>query len=348
MQKNTYRVPKMLSGERADKIVRKALALKGKKEGTQVYPSRQKLLKLFAQGLVHFEGAPVEASRRLNAGNILTFLPEPAREKKQAKVCKTALPELLFENEYFFVFNKPAGLSMHGGGGVRETEYTFADYLLSKYPYLRDVGEDETRPGIVHRLDKDTSGVVLVARANDAYDELKYLFTERMIQKQYLALVEGHLRENAGVITFSLKRSKNSLKRVPVKKKEDETEENPLVKDAVTEYQEVVRFKETSLVSLLPKTGRMHQIRVHLKALGHPILGDQLYGTKKIHLDYPHIQRQMLHASRLDFDLFGTKYLFQAHLPEDFVQALKSLDGFAESGYDYEALEGLLPNEVAK
>ena len=344
IQKNTYRVPKILSGERADLIVRKALALKGKKEGTEVYPSRQKLLSLFGQGLVLFEGKPVEASRRLSAGNILTFLPEPEKKKGQRKVCKTTLPELLFENEYFFVFNKPAGLAMHGGGGVRETEYTFADYLLQKYPFLRDVGEDETRPGIVHRLDKDTSGIVLVARANDAYDELKYLFTERMIQKQYLALVEGHLRETSGVITFSLKRSKNSLKRVPVKKKEGD-EEDPLVKDAMTEYREVVQFKESSLVSLHPKTGRMHQIRVHLKALGHPILGDQLYGTKKIHADYPHIQRQMLHASRLDFDLFGTKYLFQAHLPEDFVQALKSLDGFAESGYDYEALEGLLPNK---
>jgi 23S rRNA pseudouridine1911/1915/1917 synthase len=172
----------------------------------------------------------------------------------------------------------------------------------------------------------------------------RLLFTERRIHKQYLALVEGHLRETSGVITFSLKRSKNSLKRIPVKKKDEEID--PLVKDAATEYQEVVKFTTASLVSLHPQTGRMHQIRVHLKALGHPILGDQLYGTKKIHTDFPQIKRQMLHASRLDFDLFGTKYLFQGHLPEDFVQALKSLDGFKESGYDYEALEGLLPNEA--
>lgn len=334
---NSYRVPKTLAGERADRVLQRAIQ-KQVKDNPIKKTTRQEALALFEAGLVTLDGKVLSPSRRLLAGDRIEYK-LPLKEKKQKKDTQENLPLVLFQNEDFIVLNKPAGIAMHGGEGIRASMYTVKDYLLESFPYLKGVGEEEERPGIVHRLDKDTSGVLLIAKTQPVYEELKAYFTERKIKKRYIALAYGSFKEATGTVNFPLERAKNSLKRVVTRKKLDD--EAYKAKAAETDYRVLLQLEDAALVLLEPKTGRMHQIRVHLQALGKPILGDKLYGTKVSYLAYPLIERQMLHAISLEFSLFGTQYSFQALPPNDFIKSLKSLDGFERSGYDYEALESL-------
>ncbi len=333
----TYKIPKAYSGERADKVVRVALKRKGLWKND--FTGRTFLTALFEAGQVAVLGTPIDASKRLRSGETLQFSLPDEEAKKLAKETPRFLPETLYENEYFLVFNKPAFMSMHGGVGIRQNDYTFADFLREYYPAVTSIGESLERPGIVHRLDKNTSGVVLVAKTEESYTGLKELFLERKIHKTYLALCYGTFKEKDGVITFPIRRQKSSLKREIVRSKTGQALEN--AKSAITNYTCLVSFKDASLVMLKPKTGRMHQIRVHLQALHKAILGDTLYSTRDSQRAYPDIKRQMLHALRLEFDFLGTSYVFEAMPGEDFKEATESLDGFQGSGYDYEALKSL-------
>jgi 23S rRNA pseudouridine1911/1915/1917 synthase len=333
----TYKIPKAYSGERADKVIRVALKRKGLWEND--FTGRTFLTALFEAGQVSVLGTPIEASKRLRSGEILEFSLPDEEEKKLAKDTPSHLPERLYENEHFLVFNKPPFMSMHGGVDIRQNNYTFADFLRDRYPEVAAIGESLERPGIVHRLDKNTSGVVLVAKTEEAYTGLKELFLERKIHKTYIALCYGVFKEQEGTITFPIRRQKSSLKREIVRSKTEEALEN--AKSAITNYRVIASFNDTSLVMLEPKTGRMHQIRVHLQALHKAVLGDTLYSTRDSARAYPDIKRQMLHALRLEFDFLGTSYVFEAMPGEDFEEATESLDGFRGSGYDYEALKSL-------
>jgi len=333
----TYKIPKMYSGERADKVVRVALKRKGLWEND--FTGRTFLTALFEMGHVFVSGKAIDASKRLRSGETLQFsLPGQGIQKK-TKDTPLFWPEKLYENEDFLVFNKPPFMSMHGGVGIRQNDYTFADFLRAKYPEVASIGESLERPGIVHRLDKNTSGVVLVAKTEEAYHGLKEIFLERKIYKTYIALCYGLFKEKEGVINFPIRRQKSSLKREVVRSKTEQALEK--AKSATTNYQCLASFKDASLVMLKPETGRMHQIRVHLQALHKAVLGDSLYSTRDSKQAYPHIKRQMLHAVRLEFDFQGTSYVFEAMPGEDFQKALESLDGFQGSGYDYEALKSL-------
>lgn len=331
----TYKIPRALSGERADKIVRQALKDKQRVLGES--DGRSFLTSLFEASRVRVAGEVVSSGKRLRSGEVIQIdVPEVvAPVKKEPAIW----PEKVYENEHVLVFHKPAFMAMHGGVGIRQTEYTFADYLNAHYPAISTIGESSERPGIVHRLDKDTSGIVLVAKTDEAYTALKNLFLERKIQKTYVALCYGLFKDETGIIDFPIRRQRTTLKRAIVRSKTEKALEG--AKEAVTEYQVLAMFEDTSLVLLKPKTGRMHQIRVHLQALHKAILGDTLYATRDALKAYPHIQRQMLHALRLEFDLFGTQYSFEVTPGKDFQEALESLDGFQGSGYDYEALKSL-------
>ena len=191
---------------------------------------------------------------------------------EEIKALKTLDPglkiEIVFEHEDFLVINKPAHLSVHAPS-QHTNEGSLVDWLLSRFQELENVGSQE-RPGIVHRLDKDTSGLLLVARNRIAHELLSDMFKQRQVKKTYHAVVKGHPEETAA-IDFPIAR--DTVHRIKM------THKSVVGRDAATEYKVLRYFKEASLLELSPLTGRTHQLRVHCAALGYPIIGDRLYGT---------------------------------------------------------------------
>jgi 23S rRNA pseudouridine1911/1915/1917 synthase len=250
-------------------------------------------------------------------------------------------PEIIFENNDFVVVNKPAGLVVHaarvservsarrrsarerGQAGatvtaeVRAAEPTLVDWLIKKYPKIKTVGDDPAlRPGIVHRLDKATSGVMIVAKTQASFERLKKLFQEHRMKKTYYALVHGVPKNKKGIIDAAIGIKNGSLKR--------SIHSSKMAKPAVTEYSVVKTITRSgggdkerySLLKVNPLTGRTHQIRVHLASIGHPIVGDALYGRKA---DAATAPRLMLHAAALTFsDDAGNRFEFEVPLPPDF------------------------------
>jgi len=221
--------------------------------------------------------------------------------------------KIIFQNSDFIVIDKPAGLAVHPG--INLNEKTLVDFLVEKFPEIKNVGDNPAlRPGIVHRLDKETSGVMIVPRNQKSFEYLKDLFQNRKIEKKYLALVHGKLKEKVGKIEGEMGRSKRdfrkqSLVRGKVKVRKE--------KYSLTYYKVLEEFKDHSLLEVSPKTGRTHQIRVHLHSIGHPVVGDGKYTFKKYKREnYP---RMFLHASEISFaDRNKDKYLFKSDLPREF------------------------------
>lgn len=221
-------------------------------------------------------------------------------------------PTILYEDKRFLIVNKPNGMIVHHVKSVHKPDHeekALTDWLVERYSELRGVGDDpELRPGIVHRLDRETSGIMIVPRDQEYFMYLKKLFQEHKIQKTYLALVVGRPKERErtidapiGIMTGTVKRSIRSSK---------------MVKSAVTEYHFMKELPGgTSLLEVRPKTGRTHQIRVHLASIGNPIVGDRLYGPRKPKIQAP---RLMLHALALDFTAEdGKRMKFEAAPPDD-------------------------------
>lgn len=230
---------------------------------------------------------------------------------------------VVHEDRDFLVLDKPAGIAVHGGAGVRSE--TVVDWLVRKYPEVKKVGDPSTssgqaieRPGIVHRLDKDTSGVLLVARNQKSFEALKHLFKERKVEKTYLALVAGAPKKKSGVIDAPIGRSV----RQPTKRAIGQRAAG--LRAARTAYRVLEAFGGYALLAVKPKTGRMHQIRVHLASLGHPVAGDRIYGGGKVVLKG--LGRQFLHAASLSFSYpEGRRWHFEASLPDDLAKVLHEL-----------------------
>lgn len=234
-------------------------------------------------------------------------------------------PKIIYEDENFIAVNKPAGMLVHPING-REKEPILVSFITEKYPEIKDVGDQpETRPGIVHRLDRDTSGVILVARNQRYFEYLKNLFQTRQIKKTYLALVLGKLEPKQGIIEKPISLKTGSVKRTVWEGKD--------AKPAVTEYKVKKYFsfdgQDYSLVEAFPKTGRTHQIRIHFSSTGHPIIGDKLYGSKKSNppAGEPfNLNRQFLHAQSLEFTTEdGKRMKVEADLPEELEKIIDSL-----------------------
>lgn len=231
---------------------------------------------------------------------------------------------VLFENEDALVLDKPAHLSVHGDG--KREEYTLADYVKDAYPQIVGVGEDVVlngvevlRPGIVHRLDKDTSGCILIAKNQKSYNDLKLQFQNHTIKKEYEGLVLGWVKDDSGIIDLPLARSKSDFrKQTTAVNKKGGAEHRGEERGAVTRYKvlerKVVKVKDdkgdekevkVSLVTFFPLSGRMHQIRVHAKSIGHPIVADHLYGRQNTELEKTifgdSAPRQLLHARKITF-----------------------------------------------
>lgn len=225
-------------------------------------------------------------------------------------------PEVIYEDNDIVVINKPAGLSVHPDDFSPGPFLT--DWLLANYPNIKEVG-DPSRPGLVHRLDKDTSGVMVIAKTPASYEFLKQQFKERKVQKFYLAILAGTFKAGVGsegVIDLPIGRSlKDPRVRVASKKAYGE------LREAVTKYKVLAEHENYALVEAELITGRTHQLRAHFKALQHPIIGDNLYGTGDIQL--AGLTRQALHSYRLKLTLpKGEEKEFTAQPPADMEAAL--------------------------
>lgn len=222
--------------------------------------------------------------------------------------------QIVFENENVIVVNKPAGMVVHPSAG--HSSSTLVHALLAHLPTLNEQ-EISLRPGIVHRLDKDTSGLILVAKSEASQLWLQEQFSNRKVEKVYLALVDGHPKTKTGRIEASIYRNPNDRKKMAVAP--------PLKgRKAVTNFMVEKEFANHTLLKVKPYTGRTHQIRVHLASIGYPIVGDTLYGRKNPSLP---INRQFLHAYEIKVTLFSEKEprTFYADLPEDLSTILQNL-----------------------
>src|SRR5213082_1202573 len=268
--------------------------------------SRSRLQQLIRDGFVRLNDS-TSRPRQIVRGGDKIQLTEPPLEKTETLPEQIPL-EILFEDNDLIVLNKPAGLVVHPGAGHRE--HTLVNALLHHCSSLSGIGGKE-RPGIVHRLDKETSGCLVAAKSDVAHRELSKQFTARTVQKIYLALVAGKLRKQTGVI-------ENKIGRHPVHRQRMSVN-SPSGRAAKTEYRVFRSSEQASLVECKLHSGRTHQIRVHLHHLGTPVLGDKIYAPRFAR-DFP---RQMLHAWKLGFrhPRTGEWKHFEAPLPEDFKEA---------------------------
>src|SRR6266487_7192386 len=272
--------------------------------------SRSRLQQLIRDRFVRLNNKTSQPRQIVRGGDKIE-LTEPALEK--IETLPEAIPlEILFEDDDLIVINKPPGLVVHPGAGHRE--HTLVNALLNHCRTLSGIGGKE-RPGIVHRLDKETSGCIVIAKNDDAHRGLSLQFAARTVEKIYLALVAGKLRRNAGVIEEKIGRHPVDRLRMRVTSSRGRA--------AMTEYRVVRSSGEMSLIECRLHSGRTHQIRVHLHHLGHPVLGDKIYAPK-FAKKFP---RQMLHAWKLGFrhPRTGEWKVFQAPLPDDFADAMTRL-----------------------
>ena len=223
--------------------------------------------------------------------------------------------KILYNNHGLLIIDKPAGMVVHPGAGFKGE--TLASALLYQFQDIKPVGEEE-RPGIVHRLDKDTSGVILVAKTPQMYEYLKDAFKERKVKKEYIALVLGKLEKPHGFIDTPIGKSKRDFRKYDVKNVVES-------KESLTEYKVLEHLDQYTLLLVKLHTGRTHQIRVHFKSIGHPLIGDSLYGGGRTQL--PGLNRQFLHAKKIEVRLpDGTWIEAESELPDDLTAILHKQD----------------------
>ncbi len=270
--------------------------------------SRSRLQTLITGGFVKLNAEQPRPRDAVRTGDVVQ-LEIPALEKIKAAAEEIPL-QILFEDVDLLVIDKPAGMVVHPGAGNQE--HTLVNALLSHCTTLSGIGGKE-RPGIVHRLDKETSGCLVVAKNDAAHRELSRQFAARTLKKIYLALVAGRLKARSGVIDAPIERH-------PIHRQRMSVARSSRGRSAKTEYRVLRSGREISLVECTLHSGRTHQIRVHLHHLGHPVLGDKLYAPR-IGKGFA---RQMLHASRLGFTHpRSAEWMeFEAPLPADFKAAL--------------------------
>jgi len=299
--------------------------------------SRSQIQRDIEGGMVLVNGEPIlESKSVVRKGDVVKYT-ESEKELAEIKATNTPL-KILYNNHGLLIIDKPAGLTVHPGAGFKGE--TLASALLYQFKNIHLVGE-EHRPGIVHRLDKDTSGVILVATTQEMYEHLKDAFLERKVKKEYIALVWGRVEKPHGFIETPMGKSKTDFRK--------QTTNNPVeAKEAVTEYKVLeyltgrsvpihgrpkdadksARYTSSldgyTLILVKLHTGRTHQIRVHLSSIGHPLMGDSLYGSKRTELNG--LNRQFLHAKKIEVQLPSKTWIeAESELAEDLKKVLKDL-----------------------
>lgn len=328
-------VPPEAAGQRLDQF------LTGQLEGV----SRSRIQLLLEQGDVLLDGERPKPSYKLRGGETIVITGEPHPAPLKA-VAEDIPLRVVYEDKDLAVIDKPAGMMVHAGSGATDdarSRGTLVNALLHHFASLSSTG-GELRPGIVHRLDKETSGLIIVAKNDRAHAALARMFSGRAIRKTYVALVQGAVEREKGTITAAIGRD-------PVRRTRMSTRVRENARAAVSHY-EVVRRLETAfgkftLVRVRIETGRTHQIRVHMASIGHPVVGDTLYGAagqltavsqdKSSPKTVERLGRNFLHAAELEFahPITGKALALTSALPEaleDFLRRLKSAPDAVSSG----------------
>jgi 23S rRNA pseudouridine1911/1915/1917 synthase len=336
----TIEVPAEAAGQRLDQFLAAQL------EGV----SRSRVQMLMDQGDVTVNGEREKASLKLRGGEHIAITGEPHPAPLKA-IAEDIPLDVLFEDADMAVVNKPAGMMVHAGSGQNEdarSRGTLVNALLHRFKALSSTGGD-LRPGIVHRLDKDTSGLIVVAKNDRTHLVLGEMFSSRQIKKTYLALVQGEVERQKGTINASVGRDPMRRTRMTAKPGDD-------ARTAVSHYEVVrrmnTRFGKFTLVKVRIETGRTHQIRVHMASIGYPVVGDTLYGgpgqltdqvasqatiskaaRRKSEPERLKLGRNFLHAARLEFvhPVTGKTLELEAPLPEELETFLARLEGSAET-----------------
>lgn len=331
----TIPVPAEAAGQRLDHFIATQL------EGI----SRSRVQLLLDQGDVLVNGASSKPSYKLRGGEQILVTGEPHPAPLKASPQDIPL-DVVFEDKHLAVINKPAGMMVHAGAGESEdarNRNTLVNALLFRFKSLSATGGD-LRPGIVHRLDKETSGLIIVAKNDAAHAALGELFSTRQIHKTYIALVQGSVERQKGTITAALSRD-------PVRRTRMTTRPAENARSAVSHYEVVqrldTRFGKFTLVRVRIETGRTHQIRVHMASIGHPVVGDTLYGAsarltdqvalqlvssrakrRKAEPERLVLQRNFLHAARLEFvhPMTGKTLALESPLPRELADFLARLN----------------------
>ena len=300
--------------------------------------SRARVQELIASEKVLVDQSPAKASLKLRGGESVSVLGRAERPPLRAIAEEIPL-DIRYEDDDLAVINKPAGMMVHAGAGPTESDHnrgTLVNALLHHFASLSGVG-GELRPGIVHRLDKETSGLIVVAKNDDAHRKLAAQFAAREVKKKYIALVHGWVKRDEGTITQSISRDRVHRTRM--------TTRHAGGREAITHYHVTRRletaFGKFTLLDLKIDTGRTHQIRVHMKSLGHPVVGDTLYGAPPVTRqstakrgkpsDTPvelSLNRNFLHAAELELQHPRTteKISLQSELPPDLQKFLTMLE----------------------
>ena len=255
---------------------------------------------MIADGEVTVEGFPSNAGFRLKSGQSVTIrMPDPV----PSHILPQNIPiDVICEDEHLLVVDKPAGMPVHPGVGHPDS--TLLNAVLGISPEIAEVG-GTLRPGLVHRLDKDTSGLMVIAKTDNAHRSLAGQLKNRTVNKGYLAVVLGKLEPTEAIIEAPIGRDPNDRKKMAI------VEDG---REASTRYRTIARLPGCTYVDVRPKTGRTHQIRVHFASIGHPVFGDATYGIPD-----PRLSRQFLHAASLEFEHpeTGEKVGFGSPLPDD-------------------------------
>jgi 23S rRNA pseudouridine1911/1915/1917 synthase len=296
--------------------------------------SRSRIQQLIAQKKVRIDGKSAKASLLLRGGEQIETVGEVERPPLRA-MPEEILLDVVYEDDDIAVVNKPSGMMVHAGAGATDDERnrgTLVNALLHRFGALSGVG-GELRPGIVHRLDKETSGLIVVAKNDAAHRKLGAQFSERKVKKTYVALVHGWLKTDKGTISSPI--SRDAIRRVRM------TTRRSGGREAVTKYSVARRiesdFGKFTLLTVKIETGRTHQIRVHMASLGHPVVGDALYGApRKIRCKSGpaiSLSRNFLHSAELQLEhpRSGELLTFLSPIPEALVEFLGRLDPSAST-----------------
>ena len=269
--------------------------------------SRSRIQELIKEGHVTLNGKSMRCRDEVHTGDFFLIQEQP--QKPMARAFAEEIPlAVLYEDADLLIVDKPAGMVVHVGPDHEQG--TLVNALLHREEQL-STGSEPHRPGIVHRLDKETSGCIIIAKNNATHTELSQLFADRKIQKTYLAVVVGVPRQRKGTISLPIGRH-------PIQRCKMTTRRLPEGREAITDYEVLAKTTTHSLVACSPHTGRMHQIRVHLQHLGHAIVGDPLYGKRE------NWNRHLLHAWKIQFNhpRDGRLILCEAPLPKDFLSVI--------------------------
>lgn len=302
----SFVVPPESEGKRADRYVSEAADI-----------TRSQAQGLFEGGRITVNGAPAKPSQKMHPGYEVCVNIPPVNEEEL--VPEDIHMTILFSDEHLAVIDKPPGLVVYPAAG--HDSGTLMNGLKKRFGTLASIGAP-LRPGVVHRLDKDTSGVMVVALTDAAYYNLVGQFKQKSTTRTYMALVNGKLKDNEGTIEEPIGRSISDRKRMSTRTRHG--------KEARTHYKVLMTFPSATLVEVVLDTGRTHQIRVHFSSIGHSVLGDRVYG-RKTRLDYKghrvSFPRQMLHAHSLGFDhpVTAERMEFSSEIPEDFTLAIEEL-----------------------